>query len=100
VHAAEAGSNIALRQSMLSPGQSQVLPRLKIQVPELYADPFGERSTARVSRELAVLGAQFRFESNSAKLMRLVDTAYAGLPRHRLSRVIPRLRVRLETDSR
>jgi energy-coupling factor transporter ATP-binding protein EcfA2 len=81
---------------MLSPGQSQVLPRLKTQVPDLYADPFGERSTARVSRELALLGAQFRFESNSAKLMRLVDMAYAGLPRHRLSRVIPRLRVRLE----
>ena len=69
---------------------------MKTQVPDLYADPFGERSTARVSRELALLGAQFRFESNSAKLMRLVDAAYAGLPRHRLSRAVPRLRVRLE----
>ena len=69
---------------------------MKTQVPELYADPFGERSTARVCRELPLLGAQFRFESNSAKLMRLVDAAYAGLPQHRISRTVPRLRVRLE----
>jgi hypothetical protein len=69
---------------------------LKTDVPELYSDPFGERCPARVCRDLHLLGARFLFESNSAKLMRLVDTAYAGLPRHRLSRTIPRLRVRLE----
>jgi hypothetical protein len=42
-----------------------------------------------------VLGAQVRFESNSEDLLRLVDAAYAGLPRHRLSRVTPRLHVQL-----
>jgi hypothetical protein len=29
---------------------------------------------------LSLLGGRFRFESNSKKLLRLVDTAYAGLP--------------------
>ncbi|MBS0419226.1 MAG: serine kinase [Proteobacteria bacterium] len=69
---------------------------MKTNVPELYSDPFGERSAVRVRRDLHLLGAQFLFESNSPKLMRLVDTAYAGLPPHRLTRSTPRLRVRLE----
>lgn len=81
---------------MLSAGQSQVLPRLKINVPELHSDPFSERSTARVRRDLHLLGAQFLFESNSPKLMGLVDAAYSGMPRHRLALGTPRLRVRLE----
>jgi len=81
---------------MLSPGQSQVLPRLKSNVPELYSDPFGEGSTAPFCRDLHLLGAQFRFESNSSKLLRLVDSAYAGVPQQRLSRAVPHLRVRLE----
>jgi hypothetical protein len=42
-----------------------------------------------------LLGALFRFESNSPRLLRLVDQAFAGLPRHRLSAATPRLRVRL-----
>ena len=42
-----------------------------------------------------MLGARVRFESNSENLLRLVDSAYAGLPRHKLSRVEPQLRVRL-----
>jgi hypothetical protein len=46
-----------------------------------------------------VMGARVRFESNSEELLQLVDTAYAGLPRHRLGRVAPHLRVRLVLTS-
>jgi hypothetical protein len=66
---------------------------------DLLADPFGERSIAGNRRDLYVLGARVRFESNSEELMRLVDAAYAGLPRHRLSRLTPSLRVRLMLTS-
>jgi len=72
---------------------------VNVKIPELLADPFGERSVAGIRRDLYVLGARVRFESNSEKLLRLVDAAYAGLPRHRLSRVTPNLRVRLMLTS-
>ena len=65
-------------------------------MPDLYADPFGEHRAAGPGRELYLLGARFVFESNSAALLRLVDSAYARLPRHRLGRTGPRLRIRLE----
>jgi hypothetical protein len=64
-------------------------------VPDLYADPFGERSTMMVRDDLQLLGSRFRFESNSAQLLRLVDSAYAGLPPHRLTAQAPPLKVRL-----
>jgi hypothetical protein len=63
--------------------------------PDLFVDPFGERSAASARRDLQLLGGRFRFESNSRRLLRLVDAAFAGLPRHRLSATIPRLEVRL-----
>jgi hypothetical protein len=63
-------------------------------------DPFGERSARPHWRSLQLLGARFRFESNSARLLRLVDQAFAGLPRHRLSRGSPRLLVRLQLTPR
>jgi hypothetical protein len=59
-------------------------------------DPFGERLTPRYRRSLHLLGALFRFESNSVQLLRLVEQAFAGLPRHRLGTRTPRLRVRLQ----
>jgi hypothetical protein len=62
---------------------------------DLAADPFGERSVVTTRRELQLLGSRIRFESNSRLLLRLVDAAFNGLPRHRLSRIIPRLIVRL-----
>jgi hypothetical protein len=65
----------------------------------LYADPFEERSAVSMHRDIHLLGARFRFESNSEDLLRLVDSAYAGLPRHKLSRVAPQLRVRLVLTS-
>ncbi len=64
-------------------------------ISELDSDPFGERSTVTMHRDIHLLGARVRFESNSSDLLALVDSAYAGLPRHRLARVAPRLRVRL-----
>jgi hypothetical protein len=64
-------------------------------VPELLADPFGERSPTIAQKHFQLLGGRFEFESNSPQLLRLVDSAYLGLPRHRLSAVAPRLRVRM-----
>ena len=49
------------------------------------ADPFGERRPATHIAKLRILGADFRFQSNSRDLMRLVSQAYRGLPRHKLS---------------
>jgi energy-coupling factor transporter ATP-binding protein EcfA2 len=72
---------------------------MKTRMPELYSDPFEERSAVGMHRDIHLLGARVRFESNSEDLMRLVDSAYAGLPRHELSRVEPRLRVRLVLTS-
>ncbi len=63
-------------------------------------DPFGERSAVRHHRSLHLLGAPIRFESDSAQLLRLVDQAFAGLPRHRLGTGTPRLRVRLQLTRR
>jgi hypothetical protein len=64
-------------------------------VPDLFVDPFRERAPSLVRERLQLLGGRFQFESNSRELLQLVDWAYAGLPRHRLSTVVPRLRVRL-----
>jgi hypothetical protein len=71
---------------------------VKTKISELYSDPFEERSVG-MDRDIHVLGARVRFESNSEHLLRLVDSAYAGLPRHQLSRVEPQLRVRLVLTS-
>jgi hypothetical protein len=68
---------------------------VNVKVADLLEDPFRERSAVGMHRDMHLLGARVRFESNSADLLRLVDSAYAGLPRHRLSPVVPRLRVRL-----
>lgn len=64
-------------------------------LPEILSDPFGERSPMLARKPLQLLGGRFRFDSNSPELLRLVDSAYAGLPRHRLSTEAPELRVRL-----
>ncbi len=72
---------------------------MKTKTPELYADPFAERAPVGMHRDLHVLGARVRFESNSEDLLHLVDSAYAGLPRHKLSQVEPQLRVRLVLTS-
>jgi hypothetical protein len=63
-------------------------------LPDVLSDPFGERS-AVLTKHMQLLGAPFRFDSNSAELMRLVDSAYEGLPRHRLPGPSRELRVTL-----
>jgi hypothetical protein len=73
--------------------------RNRTMAPDLFVDPFGERSAMAARRDLQLLGARFRFESNSRPLLRLVDAAFAGLPRHRLSPIIPRLNVKLVLGS-
>jgi hypothetical protein len=72
---------------------------MKKKISELSSDPFAERSVVGMHRNIHVLGARVRFESNSEELLRLVDSAYAGLPRHKMSRVAPQLRVRLVLTS-
>jgi hypothetical protein len=64
-------------------------------VPDSEADPFGERSTASAHKRFYLLGGEFQFESNSRKLLRLVEHAYKGLPRHRFSSAPPVFRLKL-----
>jgi hypothetical protein len=64
-------------------------------VPDLESDPFGERIPSEARGPMHLLGGRFRFESNSHELLQLVESAYAGLPRHKLSVVAPELRIKL-----
>ena len=64
-------------------------------IPDPLADPFGELSPGMVREDLQLLGGRVPIQSNSSHLLRLVDSAYAGLAGHRLSTVVPRLCVRL-----
>jgi hypothetical protein len=64
-------------------------------VPELDADPFGERSDLLSRSGLQLLGGRFTFRSNSPGLLRLVDEAYANLPKHRFAAKAPRFEVTL-----
>lgn len=48
------------------------------------ADPFGEQRPRCLTVRRQILGALFHFQSDSEALLALVDTAYAGLPAHRL----------------
>jgi hypothetical protein len=68
-------------------------------IPDLFADPFAEQAAPAGTRRVHALGARIDFESNSEQLLRLVDTAYAGLPRYRLSRSQPTLRIKLQLTS-
>jgi hypothetical protein len=58
-------------------------------------DPFGERARPALRAQLQLLGGRFEFETDSARLLRVLHLAYARLPPHRLPGVAPRLRVRL-----
>jgi hypothetical protein len=58
-------------------------------------DPFGERRRGVLRARQQLLGGQFEFETDSARLLRLVRQAYARLPPHRFSTTAPRFRVRL-----
>jgi hypothetical protein len=58
-------------------------------------DPFGERKRGALRVRLQLLGGWFEFETDSARLLRLVHLAYAGLPRQRLPATAPRFRLKL-----
>ena len=62
---------------------------------DLLADPFREHTAARERLSLPVLGGRFEFECDNRMLARLVQWAYAGLPRYRLAGAEPSFRVRL-----
>jgi hypothetical protein len=68
--------------------------------PDPESDPFGERALPLARSRLKLLGAKILFESNDRRLLRLVDSAYAGLPRHRLSSNAPELRITLMLSAR
>ncbi|KZC40230.1 MULTISPECIES: serine kinase [Rhodanobacter] len=59
------------------------------------SDPFGERPRRQVSLCRQIMGGNFRFESASAALLSLVETAYAGLPPHRFPMAVPEFRIEL-----
>jgi hypothetical protein len=60
------------------------------------SDPFSERSSARWGASYPLLGARFRFTSNSRRLLRLVDSAYGRLPMRPLTRPAPALEIELQ----
>ena len=70
-----------------------------IKLPSPASDPFREQ--LRLPSFVAqLLGGRFEFETDSAELRRLVESAYAGLPQHRVSSRAPRFRVRLRLGER
>jgi hypothetical protein len=62
---------------------------------DIAADPFQERGGGSRRFRCQVLGAAFEFVTASPELLKIVRSAYQGLPRHRLSASPPRMRVRL-----
>src|SRR5690349_8097560 len=74
--------------------------RQQPKIPDLYPDPFQERSPRLRRPWLPLLGGRFRFESNSEALLRLVDAAYAGLPAQRFPGPAPDFTVSLWLTSK
>ena len=70
------------------------MPRI-LAADSIAADPFGELRAKGPGLRLRLLGANFHFSSDRPELLRLVAQTYAGLPAHRLTRLAPRIRVRL-----
>jgi hypothetical protein len=62
---------------------------------DISADPFQERGSRFTRGRMRLLGCDFEFESDSSELRRIVDWAYADLPRHKLSATVPRLKIRI-----
>jgi hypothetical protein len=67
--------------------------------PDLFADPFLERAPRLERGPLQLLGSRFQFQSNSEALLGIVDSAYGGVPPHKLSAVAPRMRIGLQLSS-
>ncbi|GAC1672283.1 MAG: HPr kinase/phosphatase C-terminal domain-containing protein [Steroidobacteraceae bacterium] len=62
---------------------------------EPSADPFQERRRPVLHLRMQLMGAQFDFETDSPRLLRIVRHAYSGLPPHRLADTAPRCLVKL-----
>jgi len=61
-----------------------------------FADPFRElKGSALTQLHIDLLGARITFESNSPRLLELVQWAYADLPQHRLATKLPHLTIKL-----
>jgi len=58
-------------------------------------DPFGERRRVALRQPLHLLGGRFEFETDSARLLRIVRHAYGGLAPQRFGPRAPRCRIRL-----
>lgn len=61
----------------------------------MAADPFGEQRSMGPGLRMRLLGANFHFASDRPELLRLVAKTYDDLPSHRVSRLAPRINVRL-----
>jgi hypothetical protein len=62
---------------------------------EPIEDPFQERHRYLLRESAQLMGGEFRFETDSPRLLKIVRQAYSGLPSHRLSNSAPRCVVRL-----
>ena len=58
-------------------------------------DPFGERRPVAFRERLQLLGGEFEFATDRARLLRIVRQAYARLPPHKFGGTNPRFKVRL-----
>ena len=63
------------------------------------ADPFDERIAHPFRRRFRLLGRQFEFQSNSRRLLSLVDEAYRDLPAHVLEAGRSAFRIRLHSSA-
>ncbi|MEO8999278.1 MAG: serine kinase [Rhodanobacter sp.] len=65
-----------------------------------HTDPFDERSGPVFGVDMQIMGGHFRFKSASQALLRVVEAAYAGLPRHRLPMAATEFRIELRLVQR
>ena len=80
--------DVRLRSDVLSLQHALRWTRLLVN-PSMHArvsslDPFREKHCVRHVVHKQLLGGAFRFESDSAAMLQLVEAAYGGLPSHRL----------------
>jgi hypothetical protein len=75
-------------------------PRARAPTPDISADPFQELRAPAARARLRILGCDFEFETSSPELHRIVQWAFAGLPRHSLTRSTPRFRIRIDVVPR
>jgi len=71
------------------------MPRRRLTLAAPPPDPFGERRSVAFRERLQVLGGEFEFATDSARLLRIVRWAYARLPPHRFGATKSRFKVRL-----